>query len=316
MTITSVGYDGTVNETQWASLVPRVGIAHYGISGTDDWRVSALTTMDRGINISVGSGWGHGVLDTSDATVSLQGGLVSSGDRWDMVVARRNWSGIGGATTFVIIAGSAAKALPARNTTPGTLDDQPIALIRFTAGQTAVQEIVPLRCWARNGGMVAKDVLALTFLKELGAQVTINGAMWLCVPDVNGNPSWISSSPMGTTSLFGVGGALSGNPALVPGFLIQAGSAILTTDQVGYARLTFPQSFPGGLLTVFLMNGDNSATAGATFYTVEGNNAFWGISGTGGPADVVYSVWRSQNGAGPILAPNLQHRVDFIAIGW
>jgi hypothetical protein len=130
MAITSIGYDGSVNESQWAKMVPLVGSSHYGVSAPSDWKVTPHATLDRGVSIAAGSGWGQGVLDTSDATVSLQGGSVSSGSRWDMVVMRRSWAGTGGSSTFALIAGSASMVLPTRNNTPGTLDDQPIALVR------------------------------------------------------------------------------------------------------------------------------------------------------------------------------------------
>jgi len=191
MAITSVGYDGSINESQWARLIPLVGSSHYGVAGTGDWKVTSHPTMDRGVRIATGTGWGHGVMDTSDATVSLQGASLGSGTRWDMVVARRNWSGVGGNTTFILIGGSSSKALPSRNTSPGTLDDQPIALVQFTAGQTAPTQIVDLRCWGRNGGMVVRDDLALGYLKEPGTTVTVNDLTWLCGFDANGNASWI-----------------------------------------------------------------------------------------------------------------------------
>lgn len=197
MAITNIGYDGSVNESDWARMIPSVGSSEYGVSGTTDWKVTAHATMDRGVNIATGSGWGHGVLSTSDATVSLQGASVSSGDRWDMVVARRNWSGTGGTTTFVIIQGSSSKTLPSRNNTPGTIDDQPIALLRFTAGQTAVQEIIDLRCWSRNGGLVVKSDLALGYLTKLGARVKLNGEVWSYELLGNDVPGWVNEDGSG-----------------------------------------------------------------------------------------------------------------------
>ena len=197
MAITSIGYDGSVNESQWAKMIPLVGSSHYGVAGSADWKVTAHATMDRGLNIATGAGWGHGVYDESDATVSLQAATVSSGSRWDMVVMRRNWSGTGGSSTLVLVQGGATKALPSRNTTPGTIDDQPIALVRFTAGQTAVQEIIDLRCWARNGGLVARDQLALTYLNQPGARVKVNGEMWSYEYLANDTFGWVNEDGSG-----------------------------------------------------------------------------------------------------------------------
>ena len=321
MAITSIGYDGSVNESQWAKMVPLVGSAHYGVSGSGDWKVTPHATLDRGLSIATGSGWGHGVLDTSDTTASLQGGTVSSGSRWDLVVMRRNWSGTGGASTFVLVPGGTTMVLPTRNTAPGTLDDQPIALVKFSAGQTSAQTIVDLRCWARNGGMIAKDDLALSYLKLPGAQIMINGTQWNCDLDTNGNPAW-STFHTGKIPLFGASGRLSegdmeGDAVVTSGrqFLIQAGSTVATTDGAGNARIIWPKPFPVGILTVTLTNGDSWAAGTGVSFHVAGNAALWGVHGGGSKSEVVYSAYGWRGGAlGPM--PSQVHRVNWIAIGW
>lgn len=329
MAITSVGYDGSVNETQWAQLIPLVGSSHYGVAGAEDWKVTPHATMDRGVNIAVGKGWGHGILDTSDATVSLQGGTVPAGIRWDCVVARRNWSGTGGTTQFLLIPGTGTKQIPSRNTTPGTLDDQPIALVQFSAGQTAPTAIVDLRCWGRNGGMTAKDDLAMTYLKEPGSSISINGTTWNCALDANGNASWSTGSVMGRIPLFGGAvSALAGssNPqTLIDGgtqFLIQAGSNVNWSDASGYARLSFQRPFPNGLITVMGFNGDDWATGGSMMFASAGRLDVFGPSGFGATNDWVYAVL-AQPGAflgGSSMQmqrmPNKIHRINWIAIGW
>lgn len=336
MAITSVGYDGSVSETQWAKLIPLTGSAHYGVADSPDWKVSPHPTLDRGVNIAVGSGWGHGVLDTSDTTVSLQGTTVSSGSRWDMVVMRRNWSGTGGTSSFVLVPGGPNKVLPARNTGPGNLDDQPLALVQFTAGQTAPTSIVDLRCWGRNGGLAARDELALTYLKLPGASIMVNGVQWNCELDANGNPSW-TTFVAGRIPLFGGStGALAGpggsNPqAMIDGgqqWLIQAGTNVNWSDASGFARLTFQKPFPNGLLTVLAFNGDDWATGGSMFFASAGNpgggGGWFGQSGYGAKNDWVYSCLAQQasaTGSGNLLigryaAANKIHRINWIAIGW
>lgn len=335
MAITSVGYDGAVTESQWADMIKKVGSAHYGVTGANDWKVTAHATLDRGISISTGSGWGHGVLDTSDATVSLQGASVGSGNRWDLVVARRNWSGPGGGTTFAIISGSATKALPTRNTNPGVLDDQPLALVQYTAGQTAATLIVDLRCWAGNGGMTARDDLALSYLKAPGSSVSINGITWNCSVDTNGNVSWASGHIMGRFPLFGgsvsaLAGPGGSNPQSMidsgQQFFFQAGTNVNYSDASGFARLTFQRPFPNGLLTVMGFNGDDWATGGSMMFASAGNagggGGWFGQSGYGAVNDWVYSVLAqpaSANGQGSLQfgrQPNKIHRINWIAIGW
>lgn len=328
MAITSIGYDGSVDEGQWARMVPLVGSAHYGVSGTGDWKVTPHATMDRGINIATGSGWGHGVLDTSSSTVSLQGGVVGSGSRWDMVVARRNWSGTGGSTTFQLVPGSSAKVLPGRNDDPGVLDDQPIALVRFQSGQTAPQEIVDLRCWGRNGGMTARDELTLSYLKLPGASVFIGDNVWNCTLDTNGNAAWNNSQVVGRIPLFGTSpGSLIGssNPQTLVNngqqFLIQAGTNVATSDPWGYARLTFQKPFPNGLITVVATNGDDWSTGGSVMFASAGGSAH-GASGFGAKNDWVYSVLgqpgANLGGTSMMMqrTPNKIHRINWIAIGW
>ncbi|HEX9229198.1 MAG TPA: hypothetical protein VF885_21555 [Arthrobacter sp.] len=338
MAITSIGYDGSVNEAQWSKLIPLAGSSHYGVAAGPDWKVTPHATLDRGVSIATGSGWGNGILDTSDTTVSLQGTVVSSGSRWDLVVARRNWGGAGGLTTFVLVPGSSSKSLPARNTTPGTLDDQPLALVQFTAGQSAPTSVVDLRCWARNGGMTARDELALTYLKMPGAQLMINGTQWNCEVDANGNPSW-TTFVSGRVPLFGAStGALgqdniNGAEGLRPQdlvnagqqFMIQAGTNVNYSDHAGYARLTFQKPFPNGLLTVLAFNGDDWATGGSMMFAsaggVNGGGTF-GSDGFGNRFNWVYSVLGQPAAylGGSSLQmqriPNKIHRINWIAIGW
>lgn len=325
MAITSIGYDGTVNESQWAKLIPLAGSGHYGVSGFSDWKVTTHPTLDRGVSIAAGTGWGQGVLDTSTTSTSLQGASVGSGSRWDLIVARRDWSGTGGTTSFALIGGTSSKALPSRNTDPGTLDDQPLALVQFTAGSSAPTAIVDLRCWARNGGMVARDELALTYLKKIGSNVVIGDSVWNCTLDSNGNTSWTTTMQTGRIPLFGTSkDGLEGSKVstLLTGgqqFLIQAGSTVQKTDASGYARITFQNPFPNGLLTVLGFDGDDWSMGGSALYSSAGS--VWGGEGYGTKASWVYALKLQPAASGTgsqtiSRAGNRQHRINWIAIGW
>ena len=310
MAITSTGYDGSITETQWARLVPLAGSSHYGVKGVDDWKVTPQPTLDRGLTVNIGTGWGHGVLDDSSTTVSLQGAVVASGIRWDLVVARRNWSGTGGSTTFVLVPGSSVKSIPTRNVQPGVIDDQPIALVQFSAGSTAATSIVDLRCWGRNGGMVAKDSLALTYLKEMGAQVKIGATLWSCIPDASGQPMWSAGSADGYISVFGPGTAIAGGAPPNGDLLVQAGSSVGVTDAAGYCRVVFPKPFPNGLLTVVLINGDTSVDRayGRGNLQMAPAGQPWDF---GNKTQVSYAVSYPTG-----MAVGLNHRVNWIAYGW
>ena len=220
MAITNIGYDGSVTEAQWAKLIPQSGGSNYGVSGITDFKVTAHASLALGVNIAPGSGWGHGVLTTSDTTVSLQGAAIASGTRWDMVVVRRNWAGAGGATSFAIISGSTAKALTTRNTNPGTLDDQPIALVQFTAGQTAATAIVDLRCWSRNGGILAKDALVLNYLTDVSTKVYIDNVEWTRALNASDVAEWRPGPTSGTATV-----------------------SIFTNDTSRTAAVTFPVTY-------------------------------------------------------------------------
>jgi hypothetical protein len=145
------------------------------------------------VSIAPGFGWGSGVTDLTAANETIQLDTVTSGSRWDLIVARRDWTPTAGETKFMKINGGATKAIPGgRLTTPGGIDDQPLALVQVTAGQTQPTTIVDLRCWATNGGMVAKDDLVKGYLNKLGTELYINGAAWRYVPGANDVPEWVS----------------------------------------------------------------------------------------------------------------------------
>jgi hypothetical protein len=189
--IVSVGYDGTVDEGNWGDISTEAGKL-YGVVGAGDWKVTAASNPGQ-VNIAPGSGWGQGVFDKSDAIVTItQGSLPTSGSRWDMVVAHRDWTPPSGVTDFRILAGSATKQLPPRDNNRGVVDDQPIALLQWTAGQSAPTQIVDLRCWGGNGGLFAKDELALSYIGDIGARVKIGRSVWSRETDSNGSPTWVN----------------------------------------------------------------------------------------------------------------------------
>jgi hypothetical protein len=204
--VVSIGYDGTVDEAQWAKLVPSAGSSEYGVKGAGDWKVSAHPSTAQAVNIAVGAGWGQGVMDTTDAIITVVCDAISSGTRWDLIVMHRDWTPPGGATTGAKVTGTSTKQLPPRSTSPGVTDDQPLALVQWTAGQTQPTAIVDLRVWAGNGGMVAKDELALTYLARVGATVTIGAAEWQYILGDNDTPVWASDTGIETTSMLTLGG--------------------------------------------------------------------------------------------------------------
>ena len=322
MAIISVGYDGAVTESQWSDMIKKIGASEYGVVQAGDWKVTPVAGADRTISIAPGKGWGHGVFDENTAPVQIQLDAVTSGSRWDLIAMRRDWTGIGGASTFVKVNGTSAASIPAlRQKGPGVIDEQPIALVQVNAGQTAPGAIVDLRVWAGNGGMVMWHDLSLSYLESLGTQITDcgNGKKYTRLLGADGNALWTTGVEDGYVPVFGIGPTLAGGVpsvstaagiAKVPNFLIQAGTLVQYTDGSGFARCTFPKPFPNGLLTVITTNGDSSIDrAVGTGFNFPVSGLPWD---TGRRNDFVYCMQRS-NGSN---AANQLHRVNWIAIGW
>lgn len=191
MALTSIGYAGSVTSANWAKLTAAFG-AQYGVGGAGDWKVTTVAGQDRTVSIAVGSGFGHGILDTTDASETVQLGTVGSGSRWDTIVARRTWSTP--ATVLMAVQGTSTQAISAsRQANPGVVDDQPIALVQVTAGQQLPTAVVDLRSWRGNGGMVAASEDALGYLTSPGSAIWVNGVLWVRQVAANGTASWVRS---------------------------------------------------------------------------------------------------------------------------
>jgi len=195
MAITSVGYAGTVGDVQWANMVPRVGSAFYSVDDYASFRVTPAAGT-RTVQVAAGGAQAFGVHAVSDAPETFALASVASGVRWDLLVLRRNWATK--ATSIAVIQGGSTKALPPRTVTPGTLVDQPLALVRLAAGSTSIQEIADVRCSVHNGGAVGWDDLVRTYLTQMGTVLRIGDLVWYRVTDSGGAPAWISSD-MGDT---------------------------------------------------------------------------------------------------------------------
>jgi len=106
------------------------------------------------------------------------------------------------------------------------------------------------------------------------------------------------------------GGHLYGPaPTATSNFIIQAGSTVIdATDGAGYFRITWPQPFPHTLLSVVMVSGDNSPLGVPLIFAP--HYATWGF---GDLTDTEWASYRADTGA---PTPNLQIRVNWIAIGF
>lgn len=149
MAITSHGYDGTINEAQWATVAHYLGSGVPGVSEVDAWRVTAGGSGSRAVTVAGASGngpaFGWGIVDFNTTNINLNAAAQSSGTRWDTVCLRRDWTGVGGTTTTVIVQGGSSAVVAAGiQRTPGVVADQPLALIQVTTS-TSIGSVIDLR---------------------------------------------------------------------------------------------------------------------------------------------------------------------------
>lgn len=315
VTFTSLNYAGPVDEVGWAHAAAALG-STYGVAGAGDWLVSKDPTGTRQVKIAIGSGHGHGIFDTTDGEATLVLDTIATGTRWDLISAHRDWQSGAKVTTFDKTTGTAVAQIPSgRSSNPGVVDDQPLALVQLTAGQTVPTAVIDLRCWAANGGLVIKDVLALGYLTDAGTRVALGAFEYVRAQDVSGNPIWQRVN-LQSVNLIGAGSSL--DPSTVPPaigalpFFMQAGSAVADTDASGYARITFPVAFPNGLLFAGVFDGDQAQARAI------GETLSYGIAGSpwnnGRRTYLVYSIMRARTPGQNV--PGFRHRANWIAIGW
>lgn len=144
MTISNVGFRGTVDEVEWANITSLVG-SDYCVAGTGDWAPTAVPGA-RQAAIAAGDGFGSGILSSSDASEVLTLANPGTGGRWYLIVARRDWAArtcefkaIAGATTSSTTPTATPASYPAeRFGNPGVKDDQPICWVWVNAATTSV----------------------------------------------------------------------------------------------------------------------------------------------------------------------------------
>ena len=190
----SAGYGGAVTQESWANMASLMGHT-YSVDGLDSWAVTPAAG-DRAVSISPGAGMGHGVRDVTTDQEQLFIPAVTSGTlRYDMIVVRRDWATK--TTAFAIVTGSSARALPLRQNNPGLIDEHPIALVRVNVNSTTIGEVVDLRVWASNAGMVGYSDLVRSYLNKPGARVRIGGDTWSYEPTGDGFAAWVNQDGSG-----------------------------------------------------------------------------------------------------------------------
>jgi microcystin-dependent protein len=144
VTITNIGYDGSITESSWALLQPYLGRFN-AFGGATDFAPTVSPGVDRTVSLAPGSSFGSGVLVTSDAAIAVQSPVLAAGTRWDTIALRRDWQT--DTSSIVVLTGSSTEQVAAGlNDQPGIIQDQPLALVQITAGTqepTAVRDLRP-----------------------------------------------------------------------------------------------------------------------------------------------------------------------------
>jgi hypothetical protein len=177
-----------INEVEWAEAA-QSRRSLYGVASASELLCTPHASTPYTVNISPAPKgfWGHGVWDTSDAVVTITFTPPANGARrFDLVVARRDWTATGGGPTVLRgVQGSSARALPGgRLSKPGEIDDQPLWLVEWLGGQTQPQSITDLRL---IGGLELYDSLGLKYLEFPGHPVKSSGSLWYYEAIGNGN---------------------------------------------------------------------------------------------------------------------------------
>lgn len=183
----SAGYgNDSVDAPEWAQLIPNAG-RQYGVLDEGSW-VARVGGADREVRLTPGTGYGCGILDRTTAEASIVLPATSSGSVYHLIHVRRDWGN--NRSSFDSKVGTSARQIPARATTVGSLDDQPLWLARVDAGKSQVQELIDLRVW---GGAEAKSELVLQYMTQLGTRIRIGRVWWTRGFGALGNPQWFSS---------------------------------------------------------------------------------------------------------------------------
>lgn len=310
----SNGYDTTstnpYTEGAWADAHPSIGLATYGVRSPGDWKVTAVAGQDRTVSIAAGRGFGCGVTDLTYTNDTLQLDTIASGSRWDLIAVRRDWTPTAGVSKFVKVNGGATAVIPGgRNSNPGGIDDQPIALVQVTAGQTQPTSIIDLRTWSGDGGgIVAAHDLVRSFLNKTGTRLNINGVDWLRRSGANDTPEWVKitdGNPKGAAYTPSWTGAETwGGGAIVKGYywrdgthvrvqaMIQAGSS----SSLGLGVIGF--SLPPGLP----LGADFMATGAGVWNSSGTSGAIRPVITAAGPGQTSASVWATP-GTNQVVTP-------------
>lgn len=235
MTIVSRGYEGQIMpNVEWAEW--QQGAGHeYVASHYDAGRVTVVTSTPLTVRVNVGPTvdglrtgiGGGGVYDiiTAPEDITITDALPGAGQsKWYTTVAHRTWQTTQ-ATTFAMLTGTSTQAIAAsRQKSPGTVDDQPLALVQVTNGSSglAITAVIDLRPISRQQGDYivaepgARD-LVMSYMDKVGYKLRIGTDEWVRTI-VSGSAAWTGGQTTANIplngSLYRAAGAPFGTPTV------------------------------------------------------------------------------------------------------
>lgn len=191
MTFTGIGYEGTIQEAEFAEMLG--SIADHGVVGTynDSSMSAAKVAGARSLRCQPGKVLVPGVLGvlntatTSDVATSLGGTLP----RIDLLIAKFNWSGAG-TVTLEMKEGTpnASPGPPSVQQDPGVIFEVPIAQGKLLpgTGEYATADVVDRRYWIEAGKYVLSNATqlpparagALAYRPDVHQLLAHNGNAW------------------------------------------------------------------------------------------------------------------------------------------
>lgn len=142
MAWTNWGFDGTINEAQWAQMAGLLG-NDYVAAGNGDCLVTAVPGA-RSVSVAAGTLYGDGVVSVNSGPETVAMTTPVNG-QWYVIALRRTWAtntaalvAIAGATTSTTTPTAPPTSFPTLNTDKGVLTDQPIAWAWCNSANTTV----------------------------------------------------------------------------------------------------------------------------------------------------------------------------------
>ena len=183
MAIVQIGLQGSVGESEGARRWARAGVP-FMTADEDEFIVRALSGQQRTVEITPGVALVCGVMvtETVPRTLSFEAN-VSASPRYDLVVLRLEWAGLGGSTASLQVkTGGASPPVPTRN--PGVVYEAVLAVVQVApnTGQLTGSAVYALTPHGGKGGAVyVPQSQYLSYLDiEEGTEVVAvdNGYRW------------------------------------------------------------------------------------------------------------------------------------------